>query len=383
MGTTPGTETPTPQPASFVALGMVDTQVQIAIDLQWSEPVNRTVVGPRMMGIANQIKGKMAVFTSEFSWHSVSVAGKKALDDPERKAFPRGTWNRKSNTDRFGLEYPPVQRVSFFVELLPYMGREQLASTVNKNLAWYDEKNLEAGGAWVPELLVPDYPQSAWRAHSPYASDHVLGATNYVAIAGVGVDVARADPNHKDFKKLVGITGYGWGSKAEEVTDGLSNTIYLMQTPPGLQQPWIAGGGATIRGLDPDKPMAAFKYPQRGRAKPGTYALMGDGSVRFIPEDIDPKVLKAMATRAGDDNADLGDFDKLAPTVEPPKAPVEAKADPKPADKKPEEKKPDDKKATDPKADPKATDPKTEPKKDPPAKGPDGKADPAPPPAAK
>ena len=42
----------------------------------------------------------------------------------------------------------------------------------------------------------------------------------------------------------MGLTGYDWGSKPEEVTDGLSNTIYLMQTPPGLQQPWIAGGGA-------------------------------------------------------------------------------------------------------------------------------------------
>ena len=357
--------------ASHIDLGMLGRELLIAIDLTWSEPVNRTVIGPRMMGIANQIKGKMAIFTSEYSWHALAAAGPKALADPERKMFPRGTWDRKSNSERFGLEYPPVQRVSLFVDLLPYLGRGQLGSTVNKNLAWYDERNLEAAGAWVPELLVPDYPQSAWRATSPFAPDHVLGATNYVAIAGVGLDIARVNPNDPAFKTKVGITGYGWGSKAEEVTDGLSNTIYLMQTPPGLQQPWIAGGGATVRGLDETNPMGAFKYTQRGQTKQGTYVLMGDGSARFISEDIDPKVLRAMATRAGDDNKDLADIDKVAPRVEPPKGTTELKTDPKPADKKPEEKKP-----ADPKVDPKAVDPKKEPT-------PGGKADPAPPPGEK
>src|SRR5205823_5481533 len=158
----------------------------------------------------------------------------------------------------------------------------------------------DRAGAWVPELLVPDYPQSAWRANSPLAPDHALGATNYVAIAGRGLNVAREDPSDPSFPKTkVGITGYGWGSKLEDVTDGLANTIYLMQTPPGLQQPWIAGGGATVRGLDETDPMAAFKYTQRGRTKQGSYALMGDGSVRFIPADIDPQVFLALSTRAG------------------------------------------------------------------------------------
>jgi hypothetical protein len=405
MGIGPdGMETPPPLVVSHLDLGMIDSQLQIAIDLNWSEPVNRTIVAPRMMGIANQIKGKMAIFTSDFSWHAIAAAGPKALADPERKAFPRGTWDRKSNSARFGLEFPPVQRVSLFVDLLPYMGRGQLSSMVNKNYAWYAFErepldpnnpdkprrvlvdNLSPGGEWVPELLVPDYPQSAWRATSPYAPDHTFGATNYVAIAGVGLDIARVNPNDPLYKTKVGITGYGWGSKAEEVTDGLSNTIYMMQTPPGLQQPWIAGGGATVRGLDETKPMAAFKYTQRGRAKQGTYALMGDGSVRFIPEDIDPKVLHALATRAGGDDKDLGDINTNAPKVEPPKVEppkgmTELKTDPKPADPKPEEKKP-----VDPKADPKATDPKaTDPKKDAP-KDPmpkDPKKDPAPPPTEK
>jgi hypothetical protein len=356
----PNEPDPSRLPPSYIDLVRIEDQLLVSVNLNWPPSAYRLAVAPRMDGVTNQIKGKMAVFSSEFSWHAVAAAGPKA--QAALKAFPRGTAHRsQTGANRLGLDYPPVQRVSFFADLLPHMGRGQLHSTVNKNLAWYDDKNLPAAGAWVPELLVPYYPQSAWRANSPYAPDHVLGATNYVGVAGVGLDAARYNPADPEMKTKVGITGYGWGSKAEEVTDGLANTIYLLQTPPGLQQPWLAGGGATVRGLDERDPMAGFRFTHPGQAKPGTYALMGDGSVRYVPADIDPKVLLAMSTRAGGEA--LADVETHAPKVEPPKKkPADA---PKPEDKKPEGKttdpKPADPKATDPKAtDPKATEPKKE-----------------------
>ena len=43
---------------------------------------------------------------------------------------------------------------------------------------------------------------------------------------------------------------------------------------------------------------------------------MGDGSVRFIPGDIDPKVLLAMATRAGGE--DLQRHRQVCPAGLPP-----------------------------------------------------------------
>jgi len=308
----------------------------------------------------------------------------------QRKEFPRGTHTRPGNAQRFGLAYPPSSRVSLFADLLPYMGRGGLEKSLTKNVAWYDEKNLPApgndrAGAWVPELLVPDYPQTAWRATSPLAPDHVLGATNYVAIAGSGLNIARAvDPTTGQLydpalATKVGITGYDWGSRPEDVKDGLSNTIYMMQTPPGLQQPWIAGGGATVRGLDENDPMGTFKYTRVGGTKSGSYALMGDGSVRFIPADIDPKVLLAMSTRAGGET--LTDINKHTQKVEVPKPEPEAKVDPTtPAPKK------DDPKPADPKKDDKADDKMpADPKKPEDKKVPDpkAKAEAAPPPPEK
>src|SRR4029079_9131742 len=93
-------------------------------------------------------------------------------------------------------------------------------------------------------------------------------------------------------------------------------------------QPWLAGGGATIRGLSETDPMSGFRHTYgTPDGKPGTFALMGDGSVRFIPGDINPKTLLAMATRAVGE--DLSNIDKEAPLVVSKKKDTELKADPK------------------------------------------------------
>jgi hypothetical protein len=263
----------------------------------------------------NQIRGKAAVFAGNHTWHGLAQAVKRYVE--HNKKFPSGTVERNADDQsRVGLPYPPITRLSFFVELLPYLGRGAVGPGINPRLAWFDDKNVATTGAWVPELLVSYYPQTSWRAFSPLAPEHTFGGTNYVAIAGIGSDAARFDPRRNPGKvSQIGISGYDWGSKVEEVTDGLENTIYLLQVPPGFSRPWAAGGGATVVGLNPDKPMDSFKH-QRPDGHWGTYAIMGDGTVRWIPADIDPKVLLAMVTRAGGEK--IADLDKIAPRIDPP-----------------------------------------------------------------
>ena len=70
---------------------------------------------------------------------------------------------------------------------------------------------------------------------------------------------------------------------------------------------------------------------QRPDGKWGTYAIMGDGTVRWIPAEIDPKVLLAMATRAGGEK--IADLDAVAPRVDPPGAKPELKTEAKPTER--------------------------------------------------
>jgi hypothetical protein len=332
MGTPiqPGTQLPDPSQAlpSRIELKMVDQNITISIELNWNNELFRNKIEPRLMGITNTLKGKVSVFASETSFHALSAAVVRMVQ--AQSEFPAGTEFRALNDSaRYGLKYDPKTRVSFFAKLLPSISRrgDELSRHLGMDQAWFDDgkdrkpegrNNLTIAQEWVPELLVATYPQSAWRAISPLVIDgHVLGGTNYVGIAGVGLNAARYDPKNPNHAKKIGITVYDFGSKVAEITDGLENTIYLMQTPPGLQQPWLAGGGATLRGLNESDPMHGFRHTfGTPDGKPGTFALMANGDVRFIPGDIKPEVLLAMATRAGGENiADV--IDKEAPIVVP------------------------------------------------------------------
>src|SRR6185369_8757746 len=96
---------------------------------------------------------------------------------------------------------------------------------------------------------------------------------------------------------------------------------------PAGATPWLAGGGATVRGVPEKNSIAPFVLSTDRDGKPltyqgrrGTYAVMGDGSVRFIDEKISDEVLKGMVTINGpapnEFDAKLGEW---APLVADPK----------------------------------------------------------------
>lgn len=304
------------KPESLLQLGIADADITLSFDLRWTDETYRQLIAPPLFTVFNAVKGKIAVYAAEVPMQGLSEAVQRLV--AQRRPFPPGTvLPRASESSRFGLVRPPRARISFYYELLPLLGHGELQQQIDPNLPWYDPKNLPAAESWLSEALSPWYPQSEWRASSPLVPDgRMVGATHFIAIAGVGLDAARYDPKNPAHARKVGITGYDWGSAIEEITDGLDKTIYMMQTAPGLSQPWLAGGGATVRGLNENDPLDGFRHTfGTPEGKPGTFALMANGDIRFIPADIDKKILLAMATRAGGEP--LPDLDRHAPLVYP------------------------------------------------------------------
>jgi hypothetical protein len=127
------------------------------------------------------------------------------------------------------------------------------------------------------------------------ADEHMPGWTWYVGIAGVGQDAPTLPNGHP----RAGVLGYDRRTRPRDITDGASNTLLVAET--GIANgPWTAGGPATLRGLDPGRQ----PYVGRGRQFGGTHrggvmVALGDGSVRFLHETINPKVFEALATVAG------------------------------------------------------------------------------------
>jgi hypothetical protein len=90
-----------------------------------------------------------------------------------------------------------------------------------------------------------------------------------------------------------------FGARYEDATDGTSNTILAGEIGAGFRA-W----GDPVNWRDPAAGINAspdgFGGPPNQR---GAQFLLMDGSLRFVSEDTDPAVLKALATPAGGDKA--------------------------------------------------------------------------------
>src|SRR3954451_22189449 len=72
------------------------------------------------------------------------------------------------------------------------------------------------------------------------------GLTDYVAVAGLGVDA----PELPSGDPRAGIFGYDRTTRLDAITDGMGSTLMLVETATE-NGPGKAGGPATLRGLDP------------------------------------------------------------------------------------------------------------------------------------
>jgi hypothetical protein len=95
----------------------------------------------------------------------------------------------------------------------------------------------------------------------------------------------------------------------------------IIQVPADYKASWMAGGGSTIRGVaeaDSVRPFVCTTY----NGKRGTYAIMANGDVRFIPETISDANFKALCTIAGGEKID--NLDAITTLIKAPKSELKA-----------------------------------------------------------
>jgi hypothetical protein len=198
----------------------------------------------------------------------------------------------------------PGARLSWLVELLPFLEQEGLYRRIDLEAGWDSTANAPVVQIPLKRLQCPDWgrespPEPAW-------------LTPYPGVAGVGPDaptLPAGDPR-------AGIFGYDRRTAFADVKDGLSNTLLILESARD-NGAWARGGPATIRGLDPaDRPHLGIGRPFGGThfaentllghgRSIGCNAGMADGAVRFLPETIAPQLLEALVTMTGGE--ELGD----------------------------------------------------------------------------
>ena len=215
------------------------------------------------------------------------------------------SWHEQPGTKlagikRVGPSQTPTAHFSWMTGLLPFLGHGATFDRLQFSQSPISEPNLQAGGTVIPEFLNPLDSRQKWQG---YPLDG-LALTHFVGMSGVedarnvvAAKLPRSDPR-------AGIFGYDEVARAEQITDGLSQTIMVVGGGE-LASPWLLGGGGTIRGAREPLFDNTSGLTMKGLPGGGTLAIMADGSVRHIHPNIDPALFKAMCTIHGSETVDL------------------------------------------------------------------------------
>ncbi|HEV3004757.1 MAG TPA: DUF1559 domain-containing protein [Pirellulales bacterium] len=182
---------------------------------------------------------------------------------------------------------PPESRLSWQATLLPYYGHLDWHGELNFARSWNDAINQRVTRRPLELMVNPALGPSTTKAGFP--------VTHYVGVAGLGADAGQLDPDDP----RAGVFGFRPRVSPAQIPDGASNTIALAGVSEKLGA-WASGGAATVRGLT-QRPY--INGPDGfGSGQPGGMLVgMADGSVRFIPKEIDPEVLERLVTINGGD----------------------------------------------------------------------------------
>jgi tetratricopeptide (TPR) repeat protein len=168
---------------------------------------------------------------------------------------------------RFHHKDPGKPLFSWRVDILPFLEEEKLWKEFRHNEPWDSEHNKKLLGK-MPRLLAPvtGHPKEK-------------NTTHYQVIIGGGALF--------DFKKRINM---------KDIKDGAANTIMIVEAEETV--PWTKPADVIY---DPDKPLPKFG----GLFMDGFHAVFADGTVRFIKNDTDEKLIRALITRAGGEAVDL------------------------------------------------------------------------------
>jgi Protein of unknown function (DUF1559) len=162
--------------------------------------------------------------------------------------------------------------LSWRVAILPYVEQKALYDQFHLDEPW-DSPNNRPLIDKIPKIY-----------RSPLSKNKEPGRTNYLLPVGNGAGFSADKP-----------------TTMKDITDGTANTIMLVEVDDDHAAIWTKPDDWQF---DPDKPAQGLGNFYNGRFQVGFF----DNHTTFLPISIDPKILKALFTRAGGEPIDPGSY---------------------------------------------------------------------------
>ena len=154
--------------------------------------------------------------------------------------------------------------------ILPYLDQKPLYDSIDLSKPWNDPANAEAYATHLSAYVCP-------------STDMPDGYTTYLALVGPDCAFQAAQPQ-----------------QLRDMQDGTSNTVLVIDASPIAAVHW----------MDPtDSANDFFLNVTDGTVLShagGFHALLGDGTVRFLPETLPQETRRALSTIAGGE--EIGEF---------------------------------------------------------------------------
>ncbi len=215
--------------------------------------------------------------------------------------------------------------------LLPHLGEDALDRQYRFDLDWYDPAQRAVVSRPVRVMQCPAVPHpERTLTGTVNGARYAVPPADYAAVSGITVDVVPAvfPPSYPRF----GAMPVDETLRFTDILDGPSNTLLVAEGagrpeawlaghatgkyPPNDKSTWSAWNGNFLRGYSRDGTVmpgpcalnCSNNNAVYGFHRGGAYGLLGDGSVRFLSQDMDVYVLYALATRAGGEALAPGDY---------------------------------------------------------------------------
>lgn len=207
--------------------------------------------------------------------HQIGIA--LAAHHDARGGLPVGCveWRPWRGTDE--------RQLAWSVFLLPYLEQGVLYDQLDLEAPFDHPVNAEAAAAMLPVYICPGSSREVQLVSG-------RGPSHYGGMYGERITSPNSPPK--------GTMLIDQAIELRQITDGASRTIVVAEDTRFEDGQWINGRNLFDQAM-PINAAPLFENDIRSDHPGGALATLADGSVHFLTEDLDVRVLAALCTRAG------------------------------------------------------------------------------------